>query len=272
MMASLRIAFYLGFAMLVVAQPPAGQNREAFQLDLEGKGAEARRLLQQSIDSATTPQAKASAQRAMAMSWAFEGNCPKTVEYEQKVIDFWKTREGDEPANAYYQQGEMANEAARVCIDAGDLDRAAGWYRKGHELGLAEPGISDDRKALWDFRLEHALARIAARKGNRAEAEKHVAAAKSALERMSQSRRQQQVFLPYLTGYVAFYLGDYQQALTDLQQANQNDPFIQVLLGQTCEKLGRKEEAIDWYRKAAAAKAHNPPAAYAVPFARKKLS
>ncbi len=267
-----RIVLFIGFTTLLSAQPPAGQNREAFQLDLQGKGAEARRMLQESIDSAGNPQAKANAQRAMAMSWAFDGNCPKTIEYEQKVIDYWKTRETDEPANAFYQQGEMADEAARVCIDAGEVDRAAEWYRKGHQLGVAEPGISEDRKALWDFRLEHALARLAARRGNRAEADKHVVAAKSALERMSQSRRQQSAFLPYLTGYVAFYLGDYQKALSDLQQANQNDPFIQVLLAQTYEKLGKKDEAMELYRKAAAARAHNPPAAYAVPFARKKLS
>ena len=35
-------------------------------------------------------------------------------------------RETAEPQNAFYQQGEMANEAARVCIDAGDLAAAAG--------------------------------------------------------------------------------------------------------------------------------------------------
>lgn len=247
------------------------QFREAAQLDLDGRGAEARQLLQKQIDSASSPQERANAERAMAMSWAFEGNCRKTAEYEQKVIDYWKTQEQANPRNAFYQEGEMADEAARVCIDSGDPDAAARWYRTGHELGLKEPDISPDRKALWDFRWEHAQARIAARRGDRRAAQDHIAAAKTALDQMTELRRQQEPFLPYLTGYVAFCLGDYQTALTDLQKANTSDPFIQCLLGQTYEKLGEREKALECYRKAAATNGHNPPAAYARPFARKKL-
>lgn len=211
------------------------------------------------------------ADRSTAMSYAFEGNCAKTIEYEQKVIDYWVARETAEPGNAFYQEGEMADEAARVCIDIGDLDAAEKWYRKGFELGTKEPGIAPDRKALWDFRLEHAEARLAARRGNKADAEKHVAAAQAAIERMTASKRQQEAFVPYLTGYVAFYLGDYNKALADFRLANQNDPFIQCLIGQTYENLGQKDQALDFYRKAASSTAHNPPAAYAVPFSRNKL-
>jgi tetratricopeptide (TPR) repeat protein len=265
----------LAFTMLcsaLYAQPPGGfgASNPGVRLDLEGKGAEARAYFQKAIDSAESPAARASAQRNMAMSWAFEGNCGKTGDYEQMVIDYWVTREKEDPGNAFYQEGEMADEAARVCIDAGDLNAAAGWYKKGFDLGSNEPGISADRKALWEFRWAHAKARIAARRGDREGAAKYVAEAKAALEKMTTLRAQQQTFLPYLTGYVAFYLGDYKTAAADLQAA-QNDPFIQCLLGQTYEKLGDRDRAMELYRKAAAARAHNPPAAYAVPFAKKKL-
>jgi tetratricopeptide (TPR) repeat protein len=242
------------------------------QLDLDGKGSEARVQFQKAIDAATTPQAKANAQRSMAMSYAFDSDCRNTVKYEQMVIAYWVTQESEEPGNAFYQEGEMANEAARVCIDSGDLDAAAEWYRKGHDLGLKEPHISADRQALWEFRLEHAEARIAARRGNKIEAQKHVAAAKAALDRMTSLKAQQSGFFPYLTGYVALYTGDYQTALADLQKASQNDPFIQCLLGMTYEKLGEKDKAAECYRKAAATRAHNPPAAFAKPFATRKLA
>ena len=56
-------------------------------LDLIGKGEEARKYFQKAIEIAEKPEQKASANRAMAMSYAFEGNCKKTVEYEQKVLD-----------------------------------------------------------------------------------------------------------------------------------------------------------------------------------------
>jgi tetratricopeptide (TPR) repeat protein len=221
---------------------------------------------------AQTTRQQADADRTTAMNYAFDGNCAQTAAYEQKVIDYWITREKEEPGNAFYQEGEMADEAARVCIDAGDLTAAEKWYRKGFELGVKEPGISEDRKALWDFRLEHALARLAARRGSKAEAEKHVAAAKSALDRMTQLKSQQQTFLPYLTGYVAFYLGDYNKALADLKDASQRDPFIQCLMAQAYEKLGQKDRAMELYKMASTAQAHNPPAAYAVPFSKKKLA
>jgi len=254
---------------------PQVANAAGTLLDLMGHSTEARQAFQKAIDLASTPAAKANAERAMAMSYAFDGDCANTVRYEQMVFDYWTTQTSLEPHNAWYQQGEMADEAARVCIDAGDLDTAYKYYRKGYEAGIQEPEISPGRKLLWEFRWEHAQARIAARRGNQADARKHVAAARGALDSMATAdpglANQQKQFLPYLTGYVAFYAGDYKTALADFEQAG-NDPFIQCMLGQTYEKLGEKDKAMEAYRRAAATTAHNPPAAFARPFARKKLS
>lgn len=251
-------------------------NAAGTVLDLMGKGADARKHFQSAIDAAPDAAAKAAAQRQMAMSYAFEGDCRNTVKYEQMAIAYWATRERDEPQTAFFQQGEIANEAARVCIDSGDLENAATWYSKGAELGLKEPGNQTHPKSLWNFRLEHALARIAARRGNKAEAQKHVAAAKAALDGDPKMAEAQARFFPYLTGYVALYTGDYKLALDDLQKAvalqgNTADPFLQCLLGMTYEKLGDKEKAMECYRKASATTAHSASAAFAKPFARKKL-
>ena len=232
-------------------------------LDLMGKGEEARKYFTKAMDVADTPEGKASAKRAMAMSYAFEGNCRKAVEYEQQVFDFYGG------AKNFFQQGEIADEAARVCIDSGDLDAAYKWYQMGHDTGLKEPDIKSARQDLWNFRWEHAQARIAARRGDQAEAQKHVAAAKDILNKGTIP--EQAPFFPYLKGYVAFYAGDYKTALEELNLANQNDPFIQCMIGQTYEKLGDKQRALEYYRKASTAISHNPAAAYAVPLARKKL-
>lgn len=240
-------------------------NAMGVALDLMGRTGEARQHFSKAIELAANPQAKANAQRAMAMSYAFDNDCANTGKYEQQVFDYWVSRQD------FYQQGEMANEAARVCIEAGDFAAAEKWYRLGTEAGLKQPDIPADRAALWKYRLEHALARLAARRGQKAEAGKHVAAAKAILDSNAEMAKQQAIFYPYLVGYVALYTGDAKTAVAELEKANQNDPFIQCLLGDAYAKLGQQEKARELYQKASQTSAHNPPAAYAVPYARKKL-
>jgi len=232
-------------------------------LDLMGKGEEARKEFAKAITTADSSEHKAAAQRAMAISWAFEANCGKAIEYEQQVFNFYAD------AKNFFQQGEIADEAARICLDSGDLGNAEKWYALGHKTGLKEPDIKPERQDLWNFRWEHAQARIAACRGDNAAAQKHIAAARALLDKGNIP--QQAVFFPYLEGYVAFYAGDYKTAIEKFNKANQDDPFIQCMLGETYEKLGEKENAMDYYLKATTASSHNPAAAYAVPFAKKKL-
>jgi tetratricopeptide (TPR) repeat protein len=275
----------LSAALLAMAPPlhaqaaggPSPAIREASRLDSDGKTAEARVIFQKLIDEAADPAAKAQAQRAMAMSYAFDGNCAKAIEYEEMVIAYWATREAADSQNAFYQEGEMANEAARVCIDAGDLDAAERWYRKGSELGLKEPAPKTHPRSLWDFRLSHALARLAARRGNKAEAAQQVAEAKRLLDSDSAMATSQWRFYPYLTGYVALYTGDLKTAEADLTRAigmrgNHTDPFMHCLLAMTYEKQGKATEAKAMYQKAyELATGHNPPAAFVRKFARTKI-
>lgn len=257
--------------------PRADSSRAASRLDADGQTAKAREVFQRLIDGAPDPAARAASQRAMAMSYAFDGDCTNTVKYEEMVIAYWVTREQAEPQNAFYQQGEMANEAARVCIDAGDLNTAEKYYRRGSELGLKEPTPKTHPKSLWDFRLEHALARLAARRGDKTGAQQHVAAARRALDSDSAMAAQQERYFPYLVGYVALYAGDLKSAEAEFSRAlaiqgNQRDPFMHALLGMTQEKLGQADKAREYYQKAYdLATAHNPPAAFTRPFARKKL-
>jgi Flp pilus assembly protein TadD len=193
------------------------------------------------------------------------------------VIAYWATRETAEPQNAFYQQGEMANEAARVCIDNGDLDAAEFWYRQGTALGLKEPEPKTHPASLWEYRLAHALGRLAARRGHHAEAQKQIVTARKILDGAPKMAESQERFFPYLVGYVALYTGDLKTAESELtkainSQGGQNDPFMPCLLALTYEKLGQADRAKEFYQKAyGLATAHNPPAAFVRPFARKKL-
>ena len=94
----------------------------------------------------------------MAISYAFEGNCSKTIEYEQQVFDFYASTKN------FFQQGEIADEAARVCLDSCVLGRRQQVVqdRPRHRAGRTD--LKPARRDLWDFRWEHAQARIAARR------------------------------------------------------------------------------------------------------------
>lgn len=272
----MKLLFLLtAIAPALAAQAPA---REAARLDSEGKTSEARVLFQRLIDEAPDPAAKAAAQRGMAMSFAFDGDCASTVKYEELVIGYWVTQEAADPQNAFYQEGEMANEAARVCIDAGDLATAERSYRRGYQLGLKEPEPRTHPKGLWDYRLAHALGRLAARRGDKAEAGRQVEAARRLLAADTAMASAQARFLPYLEGYVALYTGDLKTAervLTAMLElrGNSTDPFMHCLLAMTYEKLGQPDRARALYQKAYdLATGHNPPAAFARPLARKKLA
>jgi tetratricopeptide (TPR) repeat protein len=213
----------------------------------------------------------------MAMSYAFDGNCADTIKYEDMVIAYWKTREAEEPQNAFYQEGEMANEGARVCIDNGQFDIAEEYYRRGTDFGMREPEPRTHPKSLWAFRLTHALARLAARRGDAAEAHRQVAEARRILDGDKAMAEAQERFFPYLQGYVELYLNNAAAALTHFEkavaiQANASDPFMQALVGMTHEKLGHADQAKAFYQKAYDfATAHNPPSAFARAFAAKKL-
>lgn len=172
------------------------------------------------------------------MSYGYDANCAKVIALEEQVIAYWVTRRAEEPQNAHYQEGEMANEAARVCIDHGFLDEAERYYRRGTELGNREPDPRTHPKSLWDFRLAHALARIAARRGDSALAKRHVAEAR----------------------------------FTATSQQMRNDPFQLVLLGMTYEKMGQQAKATELFERAyAASTGSNPPNIHSRYFTGQKL-
>lgn len=241
-------------------------NASAIALEFMGRTKEARERFERAATLAPTPAAKNQQRRYVMMSYAFDGDCQGASQHVQALIDYWTSMADG------YQQGEMANELARVCIDAGDLDTAEKWYRTGTKLGLTEKDISADRQALWAFRLEHALARLAARRKQPKIADQHVAKAKAILDSAPGIAAQQTPFYPYLLGYVAYYRGDYPAAIEALLQANQNDAFIQTFLGEAYEKAGEKEKAMELYRKASLTATPNPPGAYASRITRAKLA
>jgi len=232
-------------------------------LDLKGDYPSAREHLQKAVETAP-PDQKNRAMRVMAFSYAFESNAGEAEKYEKQVYDSLLAKSDFEGAAG------VANELARIKLESGDIDGAAAWYKTGHDTALRKRDLKDTDKSLWAFRYAHAQARIAARRGQKDEAQKQVAAAKAALDKANNPDQAQ--FFPYLTGYVAFYGGDYKTAIADLQKASQDDPFILLLLAQSYEKSGDAARAKEYYQKVMANNGHGPTNAFARPVARKKLA
>jgi tetratricopeptide (TPR) repeat protein len=232
-------------------------------LDLKADYAQARQHLDRAI--AVAPAAsKAQALRTMAMSYAFEGKAADAAKYEQQVFD---TRLA---ASDFTGAAEIANELARVYLESGDVTNARKWYETGHQTALRKSDLKPAEKDLWDFRWEHAQARIAARQGQHDAAQKHVAAAKALLDKGTNP--EQTPYFPYLAGYVAFYAKDFRTAAGEFAKANQEDPFILAMLAQAHEGLGDSAKAKDLYRQVLASNGHNPNNAFARPLATKKIS
>lgn len=231
--------------------------------DLMGDYAKARQDFQKAIEVATDQQ-KPQAMKTMAISYAFECKTEDAARFEKPVY------EEQLKAAKFYDAGETADELARIYIECGDTRNAAEWYKKGRDAGIKKPDLTQKERDLWDFRYEHAQARIAARKGDKNAAEKHVAAARAIIDRGTLPEQAQ--FFPYLKGYVALYTGDPKGALEALKDANQRDPFILLLEAQANEKSGNQSQAMDLYHKIMEINIHNPTNAFARPIARARLA
>jgi tetratricopeptide (TPR) repeat protein len=230
-------------------------------LDLKGDYGAARQEIQKAIDTAPA-NGKVRGLRTMAVSYAFTGDASQAGKYEAQAYQLQTA------ANDFDAAAGTADEAARIYLENGDLENARKWYEKGHATAMQNPKLTDAEKDLWNFRWENAQARIAARKGNAAEA-RHIAASAKAIVDKGTNPDQAQ-FVPYLEGYVAFYGGDYPAAINELKKANPKDPFVLVLIAQAYEKSGDQKNAMDYYHKVLQIYAHTPTGAFSRPLAEKK--
>lgn len=231
-------------------------------LDMQGNHAEARKHFEHAV-SLATDQNRNQALVALATSWAFESKPDESARYYQRVFDALMQ------ANERTAAAGAANALGRIYLESGNLDKAEQWYRTGYETSKQQPDQTAEQLALWEMRWHNAQGRIAARRKNAAAAAKHAAEAKTYLDKSKNEG--QRIFQPYLTGYIAFYTGDYKRAVEDLLQSEQQDPFVLGLIAQAYEKLGDHVKAREYYEKVLAVPVHSINTAFSWPQARRYL-
>lgn len=231
-------------------------------LDLAGSYDEARQHFAKAIDLAPDGSQE-QALRMMGIAWTFVGNLDEATRYFRQVFDR-RVAAGD-PAGA----AEEANELGRVYLELGHLDQAETWYRTGHDMAGRETGRPAAQIDLADMRWAHAQARIAARRGREKDARQQEAMVKRLLDKGG--NEDQRIQYAYLRGYVEFYVGHYSAAVTELQKADQQDPFILFLLAEAHEKLSQPDRARAYYLKVLASTSHAVNSAFARPVARRKI-
>jgi tetratricopeptide (TPR) repeat protein len=231
-------------------------------LDLAGSYDEARQHFARAIELAPEGS-RDQALRMMGIAWTFVANVDQAARYFHEVFDR-RVAEAN-PATA----AEEADELGRVYLESGDLDRAETWYQTGHETAGRAPNRPASQVDLADLRWAHARARIAARRGRAAEARRQEMLVSRLLDKGGND--DQRIQYLYLRGYVDFYLGHPQAALTSLEQADQQDPLVLVLLGLASDQLERPDQARAYYRRVLQSSSHAVNSAFARPIARQKL-
>lgn len=113
-------------------------------LDLKGNYSEARQHLAKAIEFAPAEN-KQQALRAMAISYAFEGDAAEAAKSEQQVFDARMF------AHDFTGAGEIANELARIYLESGDTANAYKWYQSGYETAQHNPTSPRRTKIYGSF-------------------------------------------------------------------------------------------------------------------------
>ena len=231
-------------------------------LDLEGQHGAARKQLEEALRIAPDDQ-RLPALTALGISYAFESKPDESARYYQRAFD--AEMQADDRAGA----AGLANALGRIYLESGNLQKAEQWYTTGHETAKKIPDLPAPQSVLWDLRWQHALGRIAARRGNRAAALKHAAEVQALLDKGGNDN--QRPAYPYLVGYIEFFSKDYRQAVAELSKGDQEDPFVLGLIAQAYQRLGDREKAAEYARRVMASPTHSINSAFARPLARASL-
>ncbi len=178
----------------------------------------------------------------------------ETVAY----IDEGKNDQALKSLDRQYALGEKINDAAamagdatfmgNVLLESGKPDEALKRFDQAvkiQEGSNLSPEVKDNAKLIYHFNL----GRVALRKGDVAGAKTHADAFSKGTTALGNPFQIQ--LAHQLTGMIALQEKDFERALAELAQANQQDPYNLYRTGQAYEGKGDQAKAREMYQKAA---------------------
>ena len=202
----------------------------------------------------------------LAFSYLYQGQVDPALDALKTYLAEYK----DSGSAQGFPEVFIWNSIARINLENGRLDAAMQAYENGYK---SVPGSSlpEDQKQVWYGRLQHGRCRTLAKMGKHEEAWAEAQKIKKMIDDGGEPAKQYVPAWHYLAGYLKLEAGDYKTAVAELQQANPDDPFHQLLLARAYEKTGAKDDARKTYAKVVESRNNGLERALAFPEAKKKL-
>ena len=172
------------------------------------------------------------------------------------------------PPGRHADAAEAANALGRLYLETGDYRGARRWYETGYEQARRQPEEPGSQLTLWKFRWLHAQARIAAREGKPTDSHPpRDPRARGVVEGASGGRTGRRLprrlcrLVPEEAEGRAHGAG----------QADQDDPFILMLMARAHEQLKQRAAARQTWERVLTLNGHSLQNALARPAARAAL-
>ncbi len=233
-------------------------------LTLKGQYPEARTHLQRALKVAPSTMVRHQAAATLALSHAFEGNL-EALQREYENLRRQQLADSDVSGAA-----ASARSLGRLLLEAGDSAGGRKWYELGYQEWKPQPGQPESEQLLWDLRWRHMQARLAAREGKLDEAKRLLSEFESLMRKRGRPDEDRE-FYRWVAGYVAYYVKDYDGAISHFTQGDLDDPFILNMIGRSYEAKGDVTNARQYYRRVLESNVYNLQSAIARPHARAKL-
>ena len=213
----------------------------ASNYNFKGDGEAARRQMQVMYNGALNDGQRRGALQAKSISYIFEGNVEQALKEQEKRYAIAKM--SDDVVAMSGDLGLMGN----ILVEFGQPERATEKYQESLKL-IRESEQSSEQKKLAEQFHDFNLCKVAVKAGRIDQAEEHATAFRKQAEAMNNSG---QIRLSHeMFGTIALSRKDYDRALTELEQANQLNPYNIYRMAMAFEGKGDQDKAQELYEQA----------------------